>query len=76
MVRAREGLGGSLLTAKGKGEKGIIGMMGRRQVTPGWADDPVRRQDGHRWRGCRGMRGMPPLEEHQTEGGEGSAVQE
>ena len=39
---------------------GGIGMMGRRQVTSGWADGTVRIQDGRRWRGCWGRRGTPP----------------
>ena len=43
-----------------------IGMLGLRQVTPWWEDDTVRRQDGRRWRGCRGRRGLPPLEGHRT----------
>ena len=25
-----------------------------------WADDPVRRKDGRRWKECRGRRGLPP----------------
>ena len=41
-----------------------------------WVDDPVRRQYGRRWRGCRGMRGFPTPEGHQTTGGEGGAGQE
>ena len=31
---------------------GFFGIMGHIRVTPGWEDDPVRRQDGRRrmWR--------------------------
>ena len=29
-----------------------IGMMGQRQVTPGWEDNPVQRQDRRQWKGC------------------------
>ena len=36
-----------------------------------WADDPVRRHNRFRWRGCWGRRGLPPPEGHQTEGREG-----
>ena len=32
---------------KRRGRRGICGMMGRRQGNPGWADDPVRVQNGH-----------------------------
>ena len=35
-------------------------MLEQRQVTPGWADDPVRRHAGLRRRECRGRRGHPP----------------
>ena len=42
------------------GESGNIGMLGQRQVTPKWADDPVRRHGGRRWRGCWGRGGFPP----------------
>ena len=31
--------------------RSYLGMLGRRRVTPGWADDPVRRQDGEDDRG-------------------------
>ena len=63
-------------TAKGKGEAGNIGMLGRRQVTPRWADDTVRIQSGRRQRGCWGRRGLPPSEGHRTAGIKGGAVQE
>ena len=35
--------GGGARTSKGMGEAGNIGVLRRRQVTPRWADDPVRR---------------------------------
>ena len=47
---------------------GIIGILGRIQVTLGWADDTGRRQDGRQWRGCWGRKGMPPPEEHRMMG--------
>ena len=51
---------------KGRGKDVIIGIMGRRYVTPRWADDTEQRQDGHWWMGCQGRRGMPPPEGNQT----------
>ena len=48
MAGAREVRRGGAQTAKGRDEEGKIGMLGRRQVTPRWADDPVRRHGGHR----------------------------
>ena len=52
-----------------------IGMLERRQVTPGWADDPMQRQDGRRWRGFQGRRRLTPREGHLMAGGEGGAGQ-
>ena len=46
VARAREGRRGGARTMEGRGEARKVVMMGRRQVTPGWADDPVRRYDG------------------------------
>ena len=46
-------------------------MMGQIQVITGWMDDPVRKQDGHRRRGCQVRRVMPHLEGHWMAGGEG-----
>ena len=43
---------------------------------PRWADDPVRIHDGRWWRGCRGRRGLPPPEGHQTARRESGAGQE
>ena len=71
-----EGQRGRTWTAKGKGEAGNIGILGRRQVTPRWENDHVRRQDGHRWGGCRGRIWLPPPEGHPMAGGEVGAVQE
>ena len=51
-------------------------MLERRQGTPGWADDPVCRQDGRRWRGCRCRRVLPLPGGHQMAGGESGAGQE
>ena len=53
----------------------MIVILGRRQVIHGWVDDPVRIQDRCRWRGYWGKRGLPPLEEHRTTGGEGGTGQ-
>ena len=53
---------------------GRSGMLGQRQVTPGWADDPVQIQDGRRWREFRVSRGLPPPEEHRTAVGEAGRV--
>ena len=51
---------------KDRGEAGNIGMLVQRHVTPMWEDDHVQRHDGRQWWGCRGRRGMPPLEGHQV----------
>ena len=49
-----------------------IGMLGRRQVTPRWADDPVWMQDGSRQEIGQGrVRVPPPPDGNQVEGGEG-----
>ena len=40
-----------------------IGMLECRQVTSRWEDDTVKRQYGHRWRGCQGRRGLTPLKD-------------
>ena len=53
-----------------------IGMMGKIQVTPKWADYTVQRQDGHQWRGFRVRRGRFPPKVHSTAGGEGGTGQE
>ena len=49
-MREREGQKIQTLVVTGEGGDGggVIGMLGRRRVTPGWADNPVRRQDGRR----------------------------
>ena len=46
MEVAREGWRGEARTAKNRGEVGYIGILGRRQVMPRWADDPVQRDIG------------------------------
>ena len=43
---AREGQRGEALTVKNRYEEGCIGILVQRQVTPRWADDPVRRHIG------------------------------
>ena len=48
-------------------------MMGRRQVTPRWADDLVRRHVSGGGVGAGG--GCPPLEGNQEAGREGGAGQ-
>ena len=58
--RIEGGPEGGAQTAKGRGEAGIIGMLGRRQVTSSWEDDPVRRHDRRQWRGCQGRRDLTP----------------
>ena len=62
-------------TANDRGEAGKISVLGWRQVTPRWADDPVRRHNGYLWRGCLGRRGVTPPEGHQSAGRKGRAVQ-
>ena len=46
-------------------------MMGRRQVTPGWANDPVWRHDVRQGRDGRVTSGKPLLGEHRVAGGKG-----
>ena len=41
MTRAREGLGGRAWTSEGRGKDRSIDMLGRRQVTPRWEDNPM-----------------------------------
>ena len=43
MTGAREGLRGVARIERSRVVAGGIGMVGRRQVTPRWADDTVRR---------------------------------
>ena len=43
MTEAREVQRGGSRTAMSRVVAGGIGMMGRRQVTPRWEDDPVRK---------------------------------
>ena len=77
MERAREGRRGKAQKEKGRNEDGRIVILGRRKVTPRWADDPVWRKDGCWWRGFWGRRGMPPPPEgHQMELRVSGAVQE
>ena len=37
-----------VVTGEGGEEGAFIGMLGQGLVTPGWADDPMRMQDGRR----------------------------
>ena len=37
-----------------------LSMLGQRQVTPGWENDPRRRNDGRKGREGRGMSRYPP----------------
>ena len=76
VVRAREGRRGRAQTEKGKGMGRNIGMLGRMQVTPRWADDPARRQDIRMWRECQVRRVLPLPEGHRTAGREGGVGQE
>ena len=50
-------------------------MLVQRQMTPGWVGDPVWRQDGYWWRGCRVRMGLTPPEVHSTAGVEVGMVQ-
>ena len=59
--RERERVRRGSRTEKGKGEVGNFDMLGRIQVMPRWADDPVRRLGGHWWRTCQSRRGLPSL---------------
>ena len=75
MAIAREGRKERARTEKGKGKAGNIFMLGQRQGMPRWADDPVRRHNGHRWRGCQGRKRLPPPEGNWEVGREGGAGQ-
>ena len=46
MTGAREGRRGGAWTARSRVVTGGIGMLGRIQVMPRWADDPVQRDIG------------------------------
>ena len=70
VARVRESWRGVSRTAKVRVKDGSIGMLGRRQVTPRWSDDPMWKHDGRWWRGCQGKRGLPPSEVHRTAGRE------
>ena len=61
---ARAGQRGVARTLKDRGKEGNIGVLGPRQLTPRWADDPVWSHNERQWRGCRVSMGMPPLEGH------------
>ena len=65
--------GGGARIEMDRGEAGYIDILGKRQVTLIWADDPVRRHRRRGWGGCRGRRGMPPPDGHQAAGKEGGA---
>ena len=54
----------------GQGEMGIR-MMGRRQVTPRWANDPVWLHRRSRRESGQGRVREPPPDGNQAEGGEG-----
>ena len=56
MAGEREGQRGEARTAKDRGEAGNMGMLGRRQVTPRWEDDPVYVGGG----GVGSVGGCPP----------------
>ena len=60
MAGAREVWRGRKWTEKDIGEAGNIDLLGQRQVTPRWEDDPVQRYIGRQWRACWGRRGLPP----------------
>ena len=58
-----------------RGKEGNIHMTVQRKVTPRWADDPMWRHDGPRWRGFWGRRVIPPPEGHQEVERKGGAGQ-
>ena len=63
MTGAREGWTGVSWKASIRVVTECIGMMGRRQVTPSWADDHVRKHVGGG--GVEAGGGCPPPEENQ-----------
>ena len=51
-------------TSKSRGEVRNISVLGKRQVTLRWVDDPVLRHYGCWWRGILVRRGITPPEGH------------
>ena len=66
MIGARDGLREGARTERIRVVVGGICILGRRQVTPRWEDNPVRRHVGGGGVGARG--GCPPLEGKQESG--------
>ena len=54
----------------GQVSMGIV-MLGQRQVTPRWANDPVWMHEGSRQESDQGRVRAPPPEGNRAEGGEG-----
>ena len=69
MARAEEETGTQRCQKMGQGEMGLS-MLGRKQVTPRWANDPMLLQDGSRWESDQGRVRAPPPEGNQVEGGD------
>ena len=69
----REGWRGISRTERSRAVAGGIGSMGLRQVTPRWADDPVKILFSGGGFGAGG--GCPPPEGNQEAGIEGGVVQ-
>ena len=65
MTGAREVRRGGARTERSRVVAGGIGMMGRRQVTPRWADDPLQRHVGGEGFGSGG--GSPPWKETRSQ---------
>ena len=76
MARAREVWRGVAWTTKGRGEVRNISVLGKRQVTLRWVDDPVLRHYGCWLRGFLVSRGVSSPEGHWTAGREGGGGQE
>ena len=71
MARAEEETGTQMGQMMGQGEMGL-GIMGWRQVTHRWANDPVWLHDGSRRESGQGrVQAPPPPEGNQVEGREG-----
>ena len=70
------GTEGGARKGKGRGEAGIIGIMGQRPVTYRWADDPVQKYNRGRCRGCWGRRWLTSPEGHWTAVRKGGSGQE
>ena len=70
MEIAEEETGTQMIKKMGQGDMGL-GMLGRRQVTPRWANNPVWLNNGRRQESGQGRVRAPHPEGNHAEVGEG-----